>query len=436
MSSDDWQIVAALVILLGLSGFFSASEIALLSTGKYRLRQLADEGSWAGRLVVGLLERPTVMLTAILIVITGLNYSSEALATSWLVQDRMLGPHWGPLVAIVGLTVIVLIFAEVTPITYAAANPVRVSRVTAAPVWLLTWALWVPVKIITAIASGLVWLAGGATHRRAEVVTEEELRTIVDMEAERGGIEPEEKEMIHSIFEFGDKVAREIMVPRPDMILIERSATVREAVRLAIQHRLSRLPVYDGDPDHIVGVVHAKSLLPYLQAQQMDVPAEQAMRPPAFIPETKRISELLEEFRKQKQTLAIVVDEYGGTAGLITIEDLLEEIVGEIYDEYDLEHLPAQRVDERTWMVDGKLAIDDANDLEGVELPSGDYDTVAGLIYDRLGTIPQPGARVETDTASLIVEELAGRRVTKVRIVRTQPPPAGTGRSPAAEEQP
>lgn len=427
MNSDDWRVLATLVILLGMSAFFSASEIGLLSAGKYRLRQLAEEGSWSGRVVVSLLQRPTVMLTAVLITITSLNYVAEALATSRLVAGP-LGPHWGPVVAIAGLTVIVLIFAEVTPIAYAAANPTRVARVAAGPVWLLTRALWAPVKVITAVASGLVRLAGGVTQREAEVVTEEELRTIVDMEAERGGIEPEEKEMIHSIFEFGDKVAREIMVPRPDMVLVERTATVQEAAQIAMRHRLSRLPVYDGDPDHIVGVVHAKSLLPYLHDQQLDLPVERAMRPPAFIPETKAVSELLQEFRRQQQTLAIVVDEYGGTAGLLTIEDLLEEIVGEIYDEYDVARAVAQRVDERTWTVDGKLSIDDANQLQGVKLPVGDYDTVAGLIYDRLGAIPQPGTRIETDAMILVVDQLEGRRVTKVRM--TQKEPAG----PESEE--
>ena len=435
MSFDDWRLLATLGVLLGLSAFFSACEIGLLSAGKYRLRQLAEEGSWSGRIVVGLLQRPTVMLTAILVAITGLNYTSEAVATTWLVQDSRLGPHWGPIVAIGSLAVMVLIFSEVTPITYAAANPTRVARVAAAPVWLLTWALWLPVKIITAFASGLVRLGGGVTHRGAEVVTEEELRTIVDMEAERGGIEPEEKEMIHSIFEFGDKVAREIMVPRPDMVLVERTTTVREAAQLAIQHRLSRLPVYDGDPDHIVGIVHAKSLLPFIRNQQEQLPVEQVMRPPAFIPETKRVSELLEEFRKQQQTLAIVVDEYGGTAGLVTVEDLLEEIVGEIYDEYDLEYTPAQRVDERTWVVNGKVSIDDANELEGAQLPSGDYDTVAGLIYERLGAIPEPGARVETEAMILTVDEVSGRRVTRVRMTRKEPAPGRDAPAPG-EEQP
>jgi CBS domain containing-hemolysin-like protein len=436
MTPDDWRLLGTLAILLGLSAFFSACEIGLLSAGKYRLRQLAEDGSWTGRLVVGLRERPAVMLTAILITITGLNYISEAIATSWLVQENRLGPHWGPIVAIASLTVIVLIFSEATPITYAAANPARVARVAAAPVWLLTRALWVPVRVITVLAGALVRLTGGVTRpRAAEVVTEQELRTIVEMEAERGGIEPEEKEMIHSIFEFGDKVAREIMVPRPDMVLVERSAAMHQAAQLAIQHRLSRLPVYDGDPDHIVGVIHAKSLLPYLHARQTEVPVARAMRPPAFIPETKRVSELLEEFRKQKQTLAIVVDEYGGTAGLVTIEDLLEEIVGEIYDEYDVEYAPAQRLDAATWVANGKLAIDDANELEGVELPTGDYDTVAGLICDRLGAIPEPGARVETDAMILTVDEVIGRRVTKVRMTRKQGPMRGEASAPG-EEQP
>jgi putative hemolysin len=427
MTLSDWDAVLTLVILLALSALFSAAEIALLSAGKYRLRQLAEEGSWSGRVVVALLARRTTMLTAILITITGLNYAAEAVATIWAVQPERLGPRWGPVVAIAGLSIIVLIFTETTPISYAAANPARVARAAAGPVSLLTWALWLPVKIITLLASGLVRIAGGVTRRPAEVVTEEELRTIVELEAERGGIEPEEKEMIHSIFEFGDKVAREIMVPRPDMILIERTGTVLEAAQLAVERRKSRLPVYDGDADHIVGVVHVKSLLRYLKDDQLETPVERVMRPAAFIPETKRVSELLTDLRKQKQTLAIVLDEYGGTAGLVTLEDLFEEIFGEIYDEYDIEHIPAQRVDERTWLVDGKLTVDDANDLEGVELPLGDYDTVAGFIYDRLGVIPHPGDRVETDAMVLVVEGLAGRRVTRVRMTRKQPAAGGSG---------
>jgi CBS domain containing-hemolysin-like protein len=290
------------------------------------------------------------------------------------------------------------------------------------------------VRVITALANLLVRLAGGVTHRRDRLVTEEELRTIVEMEAERGGIEPEEKDMIHSIFEFGDKVAREVMVPRPDMVMVERTATVAQAVELSIEHRLSRLPVYDGDPDHIVGVVHAKSLLPYVQQRQAEVPVERVMRPPAFIPEQKRITQLLDEFRRQKQTLAIVVDEYGGTAGLVTVEDLMEEIVGEIYDEYDVERALVQRVDSKTVIVDGKLAINDANELADVQLPSGDYDTVAGLIYDRLGAIPEPGAAVETERATLVVEALDGNRVTKVRITRKESAPEDAG-SPAPEEE-
>jgi CBS domain containing-hemolysin-like protein len=436
MTPYDWHVLATLVILLALSAFFSASEIGLLSAGKYRLRQMGEEGSRTGRLVVALVERPTMMLTAILITITGLNYAAEAVATSWAVRPEHLGPQWGPAAAIAGLIVVLLIFSEVTPITYAAANPARVALVAAGPVWLLTIVLWAPLRVITALANLLVRLAGGVTHRRDRLVTEEELRTIVEMEAERGGIEPEEKDMIHSIFEFGDKVAHEVMVPRPDMVMVERTATVAQAVELSIEHRLSRLPVYDGDPDHIVGVVHAKSLLPYVQQQQAEVSVERVMRPPAFIPEQKRITQLLDEFRRQKQTLAIVVDEHGGTAGLVTVEDLMEEIVGEIYDEYDVERAPVQRVDSRTVIVDGKLAIDDANELAEVQLPSGDYDTVAGLIYDRLGAIPEPGAAVETELATLVVEALDGNRVTKVRITRKESAPEDAGTPAPEEEQP
>jgi len=211
---------------------------------------------------------------------------------------------------------------------------------------------------------------------------------------------------------------REIMVPRIDIVAAADTLRIGAAIAMTVEHKYSRLPVYQGSLDHIIGTVHAKDMLPFLFRDELTVSVRDAMRPVAFVPETKRVSELLREFRETKQTLAIVLDEYGGTAGLVTVEDLLEEIVGEIYDEYDVdEPPPIEWLDARTVCVDGKLPIDDLGDLLGRAMPEGEYDTVGGLLYSRFGDVPTRGEAVEIDGFHFIVERLDGHRITRVRIV-------------------
>ena len=418
MSGHVLVLLSLGLLLLG-SAFFSASEIAILGVNRYLLERWAQQGRGGARALRELLERPEVALGALLVGITALNYTAEAVAYSWVIRSWGRGYTW---VAIAGVTALVLVFSEITPITYAAANSDRVALWVARPVRAVAWVLALPMKLISSVARLLVWLTGTPARVLRLGPSAEELKTIVGLGAEGGVLEEEEKEMIHSIFEFGDTVAREVMVPRPDMVCVPETGTVQEAVRLTQEHRFSRLPVYRGDLDHICGVVHIKDLLPLVQAGRLETPVSEVMRAPLFVPETKQVSELLQEFRLRKQSLVIALDEYGGTAGLVTVEDLLEQIVGEIYDEYDVEQPAVEALGADSLLLDGRLSVVEASRLLGVELPEGDYDTIAGLLYHRLGVVPRQGQRVELDGVVLIVARLDGHRITRVQALKRRGP--------------
>jgi CBS domain containing-hemolysin-like protein len=427
MITRDWLALITVLLLICVSGFFSAAEIGILSLGKYRLRQLAESGSRAGKILHALMERPGRMLTAILITITAINYTAETIASDWSIERLAAPTHEGgfgwPLslslaLSVAVVTLLVLIWAEITPITYAAANPERVARWTAAPVHAATLVLALPARLIT----GLAHLVSGA--RPAEpFVTEDEIKTIVTMETERGVLEEEEKEMIHSIFAFGDRVAREVMVPRIDIVGVQRNDTIEAALKIAAERGYTRLPVYHASLDHVVGLLHIRDLVPAVQSGQLETRVWRLMRQPYFVPETKKVAELLQELRLRRQSLAIVLDEYGGTAGLVTLEDLLEEIVGEIYDEYDVESPAVQQIAADTYIVDGRMSVHDVEDLLETALPEGDFDTVAGLLYDHVGRVPALGDTLGHEHLTFSVEQLARHRISKVRI-KVGPKPA------------
>ena len=407
----DWLFIVISTAMLLLSATFSAAEIAILSANRFRVRQLADDGSRRARLLQRLLDHPARMLTVILIFITAINYANESLVTYWLHNLNGL-PEWVPFLS---LLVLVLIFAEVTPITYAAANP-ELTSTALAPLINVSIKLLQPlVTVLTAFSNMLVRLFGGEPQPRP-LITGQEVLTIVDMEMERGVLEEEEGEMIHSIFEFSDTIVREIMRPRIDIVAVSDTATISHAIDLCIDHHYSRLPVYQGNLDHMIGMVHAKDMLPHQIRNETEVAVREVMRPAPFVPETKHISELLREFRETKQTLAIVLDEYGGTAGLVTVEDLLEEIVGEIYDEYDVVQPDVEWLDPHTVIINGKLLIEEVEDLLGHELPHGEYDTIGGMIYNHFGDVPTCGEHFFVDGYEFTVEQLDGHRIVKVRV--------------------
>jgi len=255
------------------------------------------------------------------------------------------------------------------------------------------------------------------------MVTEEEIKTMVDAGEEKGVIEQEEKEMIYSIFEFGDTVVREVMVPRIDIAAVDVSATMNEALDVILQAGFSRLPVYERTIDNIVGVLYAKDLLRYLRDGKSDVALWDVVRPPYFIPETKKVDELLPDLQRRRVHVAIVVDEYGGVAGLVTIEDLLEEIVGEIRDEYDSEEAMVEFLGDGQYVFDGRIPLDDVNKLVGAELASGVADTLGGYVYEKLGQVPAVNDHIEQDDVTVTVLSVSGRRIRRVRVERRLTPP-------------
>jgi len=410
-------------LLLLVTGLFSAAEISFLSLGRYRARRMSGSGSWA--VIEKLLSRPATTLGVILVAITAMNYAAEAIAASWVITRAHL-PVW---TAIAGMAVLVIIFAEAVPISYAAANPERVARAAAAPVWVVSGVMSVPARALGFVAERLVRLFGGYP-RPEEPVTEGEIRALVDLQVETGALEEEEKAMIHQIFEFGDKVAREVMVPRTEVVAVEETATASEAGKVATDHRLSRLPVYRGDLDNLIGLVHVKDVLPLLASGQGEAPVTSVMSRLFRVPETKHLSDLLIDFRRHHRTLAVVVDEYGGTAGLVTLEDLLEEVVGDIYDEYDEVRPEVELIEEGVIALDGRLSVDEASQAIGVALPEGQYDSLAGLLYSHLGVVPEVGQQVELEEVTLVVEVLDIHRIARVRAILRHTPEA---EAPAGE---
>jgi CBS domain containing-hemolysin-like protein len=269
-------------------------------------------------------------------------------------------------------------------------------------------------KLLIAIANAAMVLLPGKALAKGPFVTEDEIRHLVDVAEEEEEIEEEERELIHSIFEFGDTVVREVMVPRPDMVAIPATTALKEALQTIVEAGYSRIPIYEGDTDNIVGVLYAKDVLKRIQENRGDATVGSIGRAPTFVPEQKKVSELLREMQDQRVHMAIVVDEYGGTAGLVTIEDLLEEIVGEIVDEYDKEEPLVEPLDEERFRVDAKMPIDEMNELLGVELPHEEWDTVGGLVFGLTGRVPAVGEKVRFDGLEFTTERVTGRRIQKV----------------------
>lgn len=410
MAAHTFAILIDIVLLIICSGFFSAAEIGLLSMPRFRAQQWARIPTPVGRALSWLLERPAPTLGTILIITTTANYFAEEIAATWVIHT--LGPQY-VWVAIVALSVPVIFLAEVTPILYAAANPERVAHAVAVPVRLAAFVLAIPAAIVSSIGN----LLGGGQWYRGRGMTVAELRTIIRMEGEDAPLEEEEKEMLHSIFEFADTLVKDVMVARSDIAAVPETASIQEAALVAGSRRISRLPVFRGDLDHMLGLVFVKDLLMPLEQGHGGDPVTGIIRPAFSISADRQLSEVLNEFRRRKQMIAIVVDAAGKTVGLITIEDILEEIVGDIFDEYDLA-TPAVEWVRGEWIVDGRMSITELNELLAAELPEGRYTTVAGLLLSRLGSVPRESEKIEVDGFTFTVVRMDDHRVARVRITR------------------
>jgi putative hemolysin len=412
--------VLTLIFLVLCSALLTGAEAAYFSLGRSRLKRLATHTE-AGAPSL-LIERPHELLVTLLVGITLVNIAAAAIAATVAVQ--LFGDRFGLAVEIVAMIVILTTFGEVLPMTIAVKRPEAFLAVARWPVaWL--GVLVAPVRVgLGALTTLTLRLVGGPERPRQPELTEEELRTLVDVGASEGIVEGAEREMIHKVFKLEDTQVRAVMIPRTDMFCLDVS-TARDQILPALREQLhSRVPVYEGSIDVIVGVLYTKDLLPYvLTGLPTDFDLRAHLHPPYFVPESKRADQLLQEFQAKRLHLAIVVDEFGGTAGLVALEDLLEELVGEIADEYDEPERLVQRVDDKTYRVAGKLPIDELRALTGLAVSDESYDTVGGWVLDLFGRVPRKAERLETAEFAVTVEKVERTRVVEVLVTLRKPTP-------------
>jgi len=430
LAFDSWGGLLLVALLIGLKAFLAVTEAALTSARRSRLRQWRDEGvRWAG-LAERMAEDSRSLLTTIYLASILVQFAAAAFAvlvlvppvSDWLARIPSLASVVTPLAVILVVSVLalaMLVLGELFPKSLTLRDPetvaLRVTPVFRAVSWLLS-----PVVRLLVTFSRLAESLSGGEHPGMGVpsVTEEQIKTMVDAGEEEGVIEEDEKEMIFSIFEFGDTLAREIMVPRIDVTALDVTASLDEAIDVMLDKGFSRIPVYRDTIDNVIGLCYAKDLLRHLRGGTTEGSLQPLLRPAYFVPESKELDELLQELQAQKIHLAVVVDEYGGMAGIVTIEDIIEEIVGEIQDEYDSEEPFAQLVDDTEAIFNARIDLDDVNKLLGANLPTDEADTLGGLIYNELGKIPAVGDAIQVDDLRIEVMSVSGKRIKVVRIAR------------------
>ena len=436
---DTLVQLLVIVILTMLEGVFVASEIALVTMRRTRIEQLADEGNRGATRVKRLIAQPGRFLAVIQIGLTFIGFFASAYAAVNLASSLKTAFEGTGIPLLVSsaealaliivtllLSLFTIVFGELVPKSLALAHTERFALGLSGFVELLLRLLAPLVYALAAVTSNVSRMLGAGDQTQG-VMSTEELKILVERGGEQGILEAEEEQMIHAVIELGDQRIHEVMVPRIAMITLAASATMDEVIDKVIDEGHSRIPVYEETIDEIIGILYAKDLLPILRRPASERPALRSLlRPPVFVPESMSVDDLLHEFQRRKVHLAIVLDEYGGTAGLVTIEDLLEEIVGEIQDEYDVEEPLVVSLSDDEARIDGRAAIDDLTELFDVELgleDEAEYDTVGGLIYHRIGGVPKPGDQVLVDGLTLTVETTDGRRVGKVLVVRDREAP-------------
>ena len=415
--SETGQIITV-IILLCLSAFFSSSETALTTVNQIRMRTLADNGDKRAARVLRVTGNPGKMLSAILIGNNIVNLSASSISTSLAIH---LFGNTGAGIATGILTFLILIFGEVTPKTMATIKADSMSLTVAAPIGFLMKILTPVIFIINKLSLGLMFLLHVNIKDAQKKMTEEELRTIVDVSQENGVIEHEERDMIHNLFDFGDAEAKEIMVPRIDMTFVQADATYQEVLDIFRQDMFTRLPVYEDSTDNVIGIINMKDFL--LQNDTPEFSVRNLLREPYFTYEHKNTADLFLEMRKSSISLAIVLDEYGVTAGLITLEDLLEEIVGEIRDEYDAdEEDDITRISDREFYVLGSANLNDVSEALSLHFTSDDYDTIGGYCLGLLDHLPEKNEIILTDNNILIrIDRMEKNRIERIYIRLPEP---------------
>ena len=411
-SSDAIQLLV-LIVLLALSAFFSSSETALTTVNKIRIRTLADAGDPKAIILSKVIEEQGKKLSAILIGNNIVNLTASSLMTTLTISlfgNRAVGVATGI------LTLLILVFGEITPKTLSTISAESIALKNAKIIYGLMVVLTPVIYVVNQLSLGVLLLLRIDPNAKRDSITEDELRTIVEVSHEEGVIESEEKKMINNVFDFGDSVAKDIMVPRIDMTLVEVNATYQELLDIFREEKYTRIPVFEENTDNVIGIINVKDLLLIDNHEEFHI--RDYLREPLYTYEYKKTAELMVEMRKTFNNIVIVLDEYGATAGLITLEDMLEEIVGEIRDEYDedeekslVEMAPGE------YSVEGAMKLDDLNDRLGLELESEDYDSVGGLVIGLLDHLPEEGEEVTDNGIRFVVESVDKNRIDRIKIV-------------------
>ncbi len=407
-----------LVFLLACSAFFSGSETAMFSLNYIRIQHLEKEGSATARIVSNFLKRPSKLLVTILIGNEVVNIFASSSAASLCV--RFFGEQVGPIVATAGMTSLLLIFGEVTPKTFAVQFPQKYAFFVSRPLLLFSKIVF-PVRIIlTGIADMILRIIGGAQKSHERLLTGQEFRTLLNVSEREGVVEATEKKMLDNLFDFSEMTVKEIMIPRTDMLCFSQDSSFDDILEKCRTELHAKVPVYEETLDNIAGIVYIKNLLPFIQEGRQDFHLKDCLRDAYFIPETKRVQELLKDFQEKKIHIAIVVDEYGGTAGLVCLEDILEEIIGDISDEFDTDNLPwcVTLEEGRRYKLNAMMHIHDFNQEFNTDFSQELYGTVAGLFLYQLGRMPKKGDTVSIDNLSLTVSKLRNIRILELIVSR------------------
>lgn len=412
MDSSDVTQLIILILLLGLSAFFSSAETALTTANRIRMRSMAEEGNKRAQSAMQVTDNSGKMLSAILIGNNIVNLSAASLTTS------LAYSFGGSMVAIASgiLTVLILLFGEITPKTMATIHAEKMALIYA-PIIRVFMKIMTPlIFVINGLSMGILFLLRVDPSAKNKAMTETELRTIVDVSHEDGVIESDEREMIYNVFDLGDAKAKDVMVPRVHVTFADVNSSYDELIDIFREDKFTRLPIFEDTTDNVIGTINMKDLLLYDSSKEFHI--RDILREAYFTYEYKSISELLVEMRQAALNIAIVLDEYGETAGLITLEDILEEIVGEIHDEYDEnEEEYVKEVGEREYLVEGSLNLDDLNDRLDLDLSSEEYDSLGGFIIERLDRLPEAGDEITTDEGiRMVVEKLDKNRIERVHL--------------------
>ncbi len=417
MSGIETLYLVLLILCLLLSAFFSSSETAFISLQRFRLEHLVETKVRGAKRVARMIERPEKFLSTILLGNNFVNTAAAALGT--ILAIRVWGQEQGVLIATIGVTILLLIFSETTPKTIATRHAEKLSLLFVRPIEVIAWLFTPFVVVLSWIAAGISRLAGGTPMPRS-LVSEEEIRTMISVGHREGTVEEAQAEMLHKVFEFGDCPVREVMVPRPDVVCIEQGSKIADFLALYTQSPLSRFPVYRDNMDNVVGILSVKDVL-MAQAKGIitdDSTINDLIRPAYFTPETKHINELFAEMRDKNYRMAVVVDEFGGTAGIVSLSRLVEEIVGEVGDELAAVEKEYEVINEYTFQIDGSMRIEEANEEMDLALPEGEYETVAGFMLDLLGYIPIQGEQLRYKGLKLVITKMRGVKIEEILLTK------------------